>query len=142
MVDLSQVSNRISAKVFELWTLFLSAGIAQDCGLTHTLGSGAGGGFTPIDVNITDTPSCFVCPATAASFALNSQPLTSDPPDVVIDSNTVSIYNWSAVPLMLLTVNTIACTDRVGFTSTTFFFSLSKHWFWSVMMGCYIMLKT
>ena len=108
--------------------MFCLAGVAQDCGLTHTLGSGPGGGFTPIDVNITDTPSCFVCPATAVSFALNSQPLTSDPPDVVIDSTTVSIFNWSAVLLNLPTVNMIACIDGVGFTIPTFFFSLSKHY--------------
>ena len=132
MVDLSQVSYRISAKVFELWTLFLSAGMSQDCGLTHTLAST---GFTAIDVNITDTPSCFVCPATAVYFSLNGVTLTNAPPDVVIDSTTVSIYNWSAVPLMLPTVNMIVCTGSVGFTYRTFFFSLSKHWFWSVMMG-------
>ena len=125
VVDLSQVSIRISAKVFELWILFLSAGMAQGCGLTHTLESA--GRFNPIDVTITDTPSCFVCPKTAVSFSLNGQMLTNAPPDVVIDSNTLSIYNWSAVPLSLLSVNAIACTCKVGFTHTTLFFSLSKH---------------
>ena len=85
-------------------------------------------GFTPINVNITDTPSCFVCHQTAASFSLNGQTLTNVPQDVVIDSTTVSIFNWSAVPLMLPMVNTIVCTDTVAFISTTFFFSLSKYY--------------
>ena len=103
----------------------LSAGVAQECGLTHTLASG--GGFKPIDVNITATPSCFVCPETDAYFSLNGETLMDAPPDVVINSTTASIFNWSAVPLKLLYVNAIACIDTVGFTHTTRFFSLSKH---------------
>ena len=103
----------------------LSAGVAQECGLTHTLASG--GGFEPIDVNITATPSCFVCPETAADFSLNGETLMDAPPDVVIDSTTASIFNWSAVPLKLLFLNRIACRDSVGFKYTTRFFSLSKH---------------
>ena len=102
----------------------LSAGVAQECGLTHTLGSNA---FNPIDVNITATPSCFVCPATAVYFSLYGETLMDAPPDVVIDSTTASVFNWSAVPLKLLFVNAIACRDTVGFTPTTVFFSLSKH---------------
>ena len=129
VLDLLQVSNKICGKYLKQ---YLSAGVAQDCGLTHTLRSSD---FTPIDVTITDIPSCFVCPATAACFLLNGQMLTNAPRDVVIDRTTVSIYNWSAVPLRLLSVNTILCTDTIGFTYTTFFISLSKHWFWSVMMG-------
>ena len=102
----------------------LSAGVAQERGLTHTLGLKT---FIPIDVNITATPSCFVCTATAANFSLNGETLMHAPPDVVNDSTTVSIFNWSAVPLKLLLVNAIDCRDTVGFTYKTFFYSLSKH---------------
>ena len=63
----------------------------------------------------------------AALFSLNNQTLINAPPDVVIDSNTVSIYNWSAVPLYLCTQNIIQCREKdIGFTRTTNFFSLSK----------------
>ena len=99
--------------------------------LTHTLESN---GFTPIDVNITATSSCFVCPVIAADFSLNSETLMDAPPDVVINSTTVSIFNWSAVPLKLLFVNVIACRDTVGFIHTTMFFSLSKHYLFNYDM--------
>ena len=105
----------------------LSAGVAQECGLTHTLTFSYS---NPIDVNITATPSCLVCPATAKYFSLNGETLINAPPDVVIDSTTASIYNWSVVPLKLLLLNRIVCGEKgVGFTFEAYFFSLSKHLF-------------
>ena len=107
---------------------FLFAGFTQECGVSHIL---SGNFIAPIDVNLTETPTCFVCPKDPLTFKLNNQFLLPARPDVVIDKSirTLFIFNWTAVQALNLTYfNTMECIGtEVGFHFLTRFFSLSKH---------------